>query len=582
MTEELRKLGRRRRVLRVLYLLLALGVLLWFVVPPKVATTPVHFVRQAGKLVAEDGRTWPPVQTFSINISRSAAHDGLTSTASSSSPDGSRLPCARLAVVAGGNDLLTRRISECLVPELGKQAFINDITYYPGGLPLPAGIRKPDLIIVVTAARPRESGFAITHTVKTSVHVTASPQIAALSNGSLDFETIPCRLTGINWTGNLEHDSTTVGLYTRSLRYQQAAASIAGQVGASLGKYCADQLKPPGGLLPELPAAFYPPYQSPPAFPALTQYGAKQLLATHGLLTTTDACWAFDAQQPPSTVLPALNAALRREGWKPQFPITSGNYAMTLIARGNTRFLHVMAQYRKKAPYHYDVRYVACLPKVERERLINDLLAKNPAPEMVTLFLSSFPPERKRALLLTLHQATPGTVLTWLTLAQLEIDQGRRTDARAALQRAHILLRTIEDGSSYLTRIDELTKKVGTVADTLTPALLKSCGFQRLGKPGTQQKYPVLLGQSLLFYWPSRDDGIATIAVHLANNNAGTVECRYITKTEHMSSSSQEEYTGSRLSYIAPVDLVGMIEILTERDPNHPAQFVVTANMRLH
>ncbi|HEY3416804.1 MAG TPA: hypothetical protein VGM23_07970, partial [Armatimonadota bacterium] len=360
-----------------------------------------------------------------------------------------------------------------------------------------------------------------------------------------------------------------------STRYQQEAASIAAQVGKSLGEYCANTFKS-SGQLPGLPAEFYPPYQAPPAFPALARVNAKQVSSMHGLFTATDACWQFTAPKAPWEVYAELATALKPEGWTPEFPLRKGNYAMTLIAGEGTRYFRVMAKYTEHSPYQFSARYVATMPKAAYQRAVDRLLATTASPEVIDFFLSSLPPARQEPVLLALHARTPGTAESWCRLAEFYEQHGKRVPARDALQRTVVLLRTVDDTSKIQPRIDALEKKLGKVSKTVTAAQLRACGFRRLNAAGTQRTIDIGLDEPFLVFWPARDGSMATLAIRIVRRAAGGYECVLVEKTETMSYTSREPISGNRLSHFSPIDLSLHLEIIVEHDDATPPHFTLS------
>ena len=104
------------------------------------------------------------------------------------------------------------------------------------------------------------------------------------------------------WTGNLDHRSTTSGVASSAARYNLVGDDIAKHIATTLTKEFDAQRRsraPP----PELPAEFYPAYRKPVALPWGEGGEPEQVWSWHGLMNHDETLWRITTDGPPAELI---------------------------------------------------------------------------------------------------------------------------------------------------------------------------------------------------------------------------------------------------------------------------------------
>lgn len=514
-----RRAKLRKRVLLGILGLIGLWLVLGLIFPPKAVTTPVHFTRnEQGKLVPDDGRSWPPSPALSLRFTRAAENNSLNATSVLNSFQDSRFACAHLAVVVDSPHLLAQRIAERLVVELGKQPYLNDITYIPQGEITREGDRATDLVIRVSVDGVKGVNLLLWHNLSAKVQVTASSSsLPDDINSSMAM--MPQPTIRLTWKGDLDYKASAFGVESPSVHYQQAAGTIAASLGKSLGELCAEQMTKYGPL-PALPAAFYPAYQPPPTFQFLTTYRAKRVSATRGLLAATDAAWRLTTTQPRNTLYQAVYRELAAKGWKTNSGRPDAGWGRLPMMKGNA-VLTVATPIQQRYGPEYTVHYTAWMDTATQRKAIDTLLASHPPIETVSWLLPGMTAAQRRRVMDFISTYPPSTAAGWLTAATLQHEQGQQAAARESLLRAAVLVHFVQEKTALQSRIDDLTKKIGGGPLRLTPRLLNVCGLYAVPATGKTTPITVGLNEPAEYYALDADNEYCLYSLKVVPNKDG-------------------------------------------------------------
>lgn len=301
--------------------------------------------------------------------------------------------------------------------------------------------------------------------VKAESILTASPHLVPQPASSMaDRLLLP--LVGYEWTNTVTFKSRRVGPTSRGKRFEKIADNLAEQHVKPL-RETFDEWIAKDGLLPELPALFYPGYAPAPTLSGFDDLGAQQLTSTHGLLNANETYWSWPADAPADVMLPRLAEALTGDGWKqtrlitdlkrtPMLRLTRGAEALEVC-----RDLHTMGNSGPDAkPRTWYARYAANMPREKIVAAITDA-ADNGAPLETLLVLE---PYWTDALYERLALITPGPQCAQdrLALALLHHERGRTDHAERELRHAAVLFTTAGDGARQLrSNIESVAKRLG-------------------------------------------------------------------------------------------------------------------------
>jgi len=203
----------------VFFLLLvpaAILAYLWYAIPPRVPTAPVHLVRSgAGRLEprepAEQGsRLWYEFQAGKIQ-----SRDTFSASSSLSRSDNASFACSRLVVFNRSDHLLMARVGQQLLERLKPLEYLRQVDYYPAGFQTEPGDLSPDLTVTFELVRLVERPGLRSSDVEATVLVSCGNAPPGCRHSYWDHRTPP--LVQLDWHGRLEHSSTTTGL-SRSRR----------------------------------------------------------------------------------------------------------------------------------------------------------------------------------------------------------------------------------------------------------------------------------------------------------------------------------------------------------------------------
>ena len=237
-----------------------LFLIAWYAVPPAVPQAPMKLVRgEGGEFAATpDGQALGA--NFQAQFGTIAASNSMFTGSGESNSDHARLACRRILVRNKSDHLLAKRVAGDFLEALKKLRFVDEIDYLPAGQnPRPGGL-SPDVFITLSLDDLSESGL-VNQVVDAQVAVT----ISTASGSDTHDRAVPPTFE-FQWTSNLLHHSTTYEVASSAAKYKLVADDIAKQIGPAVVKQLGDW-RDKYGLLPPLPAEFYPEYQAPPELP---------------------------------------------------------------------------------------------------------------------------------------------------------------------------------------------------------------------------------------------------------------------------------------------------------------------------
>ncbi len=461
---------QRRVVLNVFLTLVGLGLAafayFWFAVQPRVPMSPIHWVRigdgPVGPAQPDEGAkgAW-----FEAQMGKTESNNSFSSCAVSSESSPAGFPCARLAIFNRSSHLLMARVGGRLLDQLKPLACVRQVDYYPAGFHADEGELAPDLTITLDLEKLAEHAGLASSTMEATISVRAGDGAPACRNSCVDSLTPP--VVQLDWSGRLEHRSTTTGVASSAARYQQVADDIAKLIATSLIKEIDDRRKKYGPF-PDLPADFYPDYRKPLALPLDALGDAEQVWSWHGLMNHNETLWRIGTDLPPADLIAQLRKRLHESGWEEG----------TMQGNADSPFLRIhqkdtVLQVYAAAPVFSkpndepsrQVVYVYCLDRMsepEIEAAIDRAMARGASNDVLVLFERHLSTLQQQTVLKKLL-ASPSPTRTpraALTLAKLYHRLGQDANSKRELLRAQVLLRAVEP-SDVESQLRTLAKELG-------------------------------------------------------------------------------------------------------------------------
>jgi hypothetical protein len=512
----------RRRWLRILakifLVLVGIFAVVWFGIPPRVPTRPVHLARgEDGRMVPTDASSQPGGLSFEVQAGKIAASNTFVSGSRTSRSGDAGFACGRMLILNRSNHLLMARIAQLLLDELKPLGYIRQIDYFPAGFTPEQGQLAPDVTITLDMLSLKESGLLASHMVEAKFSVTAGNAAAGCPYSCSDHLSPP--LIELDWDGTLTHTSTTTGISSSGAKYKLVAENIAKQIADSLTKEFKER-REKERLQPELPPAFYPPYRQPPSLP-LAELGELELVSSwHGLMNHNETIWRLTIDRPAREILPKIGRRLQAAGWKETLSsegcsyVAASNGAATLVVYVPSS--PVVSPDIPRRESLLDIRYVDRMNEAELHAAIDGLLAKNTSTEALLCFESKWSEEQCQRVLKMVESRPVRTPQAALALAKLYHRLKQDDKARHELLRVCALLRTVAQYSDQQTAARKLAKELGDeklVEKPIDIKMLKELGFIEL-KPGVQiPPQEVGLEEPVHFYFKKADGALTTVSL---------------------------------------------------------------------
>jgi hypothetical protein len=521
---------RPRRVvlkvfLTVIGLVLAVFAYLWFAVQPRVPTSPIHWVRTGnGPLGPAQPDEGAAGVSFEAQMGKTESNNSFSScaVASESSPAG--FPCARLAVFNRSDHLLMARVGGRLLDQLKPLAYVRQLDYYPAGFHAEEGQLAPDLTITLDLEKLAEHPGLASSTIEATISVRAGNAAPDCHNSYVDSLTPP--LVQLDWSGRLEHRSTTTGVASSAARYQQVADDIAKQIATSLIKEIDDRRKKYGPF-PDLPADFYPAYRKPVALPLDTLGDAEQVWSRHGLMNHNETLWRINIDHPPADRIGQLQKRLHESGWEKGE--MQADAASPFLRIGHKDIVLQVYPAAKAISKPNDepsrqvvyVHYLDRMSQPEFEAAIDQALDRGASNDVLVLFERHWSAAQQQTVLKKLQASPTRTPQAALTLAKLYHRLGQDANSKRELLCAEVLLRAVDNPGDVESQLRTLAKELGDeklVERPVDVPRLLELGFKELNPAMPVAPQEVGVEQPVLFFVKpgTPKEELRTIAVRVA------------------------------------------------------------------
>jgi len=510
---------------------------LWIGVSPKLPQGPVRIVRGPdGRFAAPEDAEKESGLDFEALAAATRSNNRLSAASSTASSEGTRFACRRILILNLSDHLLMQRVGPSLLEHLTALSNVDEISYIPGGTVTEHGGMAPDVIITLDMPEVEE----VTHMAERRLHATVVARAGTtLFTGSRNYvdDLTPPNLQ-FQWQGTLIHESTTTGIASRAARYKPQADGIARQLGDALVKLLAGY-RERYGLMPDVPAAFFPPYRPAGPLPFLDGYEIEPLASWRRLMVPNESFWRLRASVDAGQVLRDIRAKMENAGWRVDAAAANAGSSDLRAERGSvvvSIFPPGDRSVGPGAPADADsaavlyVHYLDRMARKELERAIDGTLTEQTPTDVLMLFRRYWSrPQRLRALDL-LRARRLDRPQDWLTVADMCHGLGRDAQAREALARAAALLLVTERGREEETRARDIARRLDAenVLDAPpTPATLTAAGFVELlpGAPPTELELAV--NEPARFFVKEPDGQVSALSVSIVRDTSGTDAAPY-------------------------------------------------------
>jgi hypothetical protein len=469
---------------------LAIFIYLWFFVPPKVPTAPIHLIRSS------DGDLRPAMLekesngvAFEAQMGKLQSSCSFTSASVGSESSPARFACSRIGVFNRSPHLLMARIGSRLLDHLKPVKYLQQVDYYPTGFHAEDGERAPDLAIVLDLEKLTENPGLLSSSLEANISVRAGNQAPDCHNSYVDSMTSP--LVQFDWFGRLEYRSTRSGAASSAAKYQQVAEDLAKQIAQALTKEL-DSRRTKYGPMPELPGDFYPAYRTSATLPFDGLGNVEPVWSWHGLLNHNETLWRIRADRRPAELVGELKKRLKESGW--EGPQMSGDPASPYVRVH--RQSAVVQVYPSSAHFQPNdgaaqnlvyVHYLDRMTQSEMTAAIDGAINSGVSDDVLLLFERQWSEAQQQKVLKRLQALPPRHPETSMTLARLYHRLHQDAEAKRELLLAQILLRTVQNAGDLEGRFRALAKELGDEKLAERPVDIKGLvdlGFKKL-TPGT-------------------------------------------------------------------------------------------------
>ncbi len=537
-------LPRRRRRWPVIVLLVALVPtavfgFIWFGLSPNVPAKPIRLVRDDdGRFVPANSPNTTPFASVEVQAAAIKANNNFTSSCVASGSDHATFACQRLMILNRSKHVLMARVGQVLLEELKPLGFVREIDYYPVGFAPEPGSLTPDVTISLNLDKLEESGWPGSHTVEATVTVTAGNAPPGCRNSYTDHLSPP--IVEFDWSGQLQHRSSTMGVSSSAAKYKLVAENVAKQIADSLKKEFTDRREKEGAM-PDLPEAFYPPYRETPSLP-LAEVGRLEVVtSSHGLMNHNETMWRLATDRPIGEVLAELRRRLESSGWQVRDASeTAGNEYLRMSLHDAVLTIYCPSPQRGAAssPPQEPALFIHYLDRMTQDEVrdaIDESLAKNVSEEILICFERHWSEEQSRRILKSLQSRPARTPEISLTLASLYHRVKEDDAARRELVRSVALLRTVAQTSELENRAQALAKELGDeqlVKQPVEVGVLEELGFIEL-KGGVQiPPQEIAVEEPVHFYAKMPDGSLKTISVRAVSGSVAGGEAYQLAHVE--------------------------------------------------
>jgi len=550
-------------VMTALLALVAAGVSLWFGVRPNLPKAPVGFERGKDGRFVETGepRTGRP-SPFEAHAGVLKAENSCNATGFDVVSGSAGFPCRTLVLLNLSEHPLLQRVGPNLVGRLKQLPHVQTLTYYPS-LPKPEeGTLSPDVIVTLDAESIKESHGLGSAKLEAQIVVTAGTHLVQSRASYCDHLTPP--IFRFTWRCELRHKSTRSGFESSAARYKHAATNIAQEIGKQLqrtwDKHCKAH-----GVMPELPATFYPAYRQAPELPFLAKVGAERLVAYHGPMTHNDSMWKIRSDRPPSELLPDIQGEMVSLGWRTHGISTAANSLPHLRMAKDAAALTVFPKQTEATenlampgpqkpatgPDVYFVHYEDRMTESEIEGAAEQLLSATTPLNVLLMFESKWTVTQCERAVALIEKRRPETPQARLALARAYHRLKKPELAASALLRAYALSRTVRDKRDLENQIRNAAKQIGVEPPSrkdVTAAMLMELGFVEWQGSAVTLEKEVGFDEPVRTFWRGGDGNLFCVSCWAERQTASDGKTlsafSYVTDAEGASASGSSGGSG--------------------------------------
>ncbi len=593
-TEELGKphccSGRRwaRRAAAAALLLTGAFLIVWNAFPPRVYETRTTISR------GEDGRfdeSQNDRPLFVAQAGKIQSNNNLTSASSNTAGNSARLACRNVLLACRSDHVLAQRVAGDLLERLKSVPFLEQITYLPPGETPQQGAMAPDLFVSVELVSLEESGL-IDHVVDASFLVRAGTSPVADNYSAVTNLTPP--MVEFSWKAHLEHHSTTREVASSAAKYKLVSEDIAQQISNALAKQL-DTFREKYGLLPELPAEFYPDYEPPPELP-LEGYHPELVFSGHGLLLRNASAWKCRSEKPLADVLSHLRGRLEVAQFKGDIQhdaLRMHNEVGKVVVLSEYADGQRLAFVERETPGEtvFFVTYTRDYSGDDRDRAVAALFESAAPLETLLLFENSLTGPQRQQVLARFAEHPPATAEGWRAAASLYAPAKEPEQALEALKRAVALLPLSQPSSPVRSQLDALAKQLGheKLVEELSAQppdidLLKELGFVEITANGETAPLEFGVGDAVNYCVQDGDEKWKLLSYTASLGDPG-VNARYELALAQAADGTRSYSHGQTLREGNPiqqqlfVEGVGRLHFEFVKQPDQP-RFTVTLQVQ--
>ncbi len=270
-------------------------------------------------------------------------------------------------------------------------------------------------------------------------------------------------------------------------KYKLVSEDCAEQIGKAVITQL-ETLREKYGQLPELPAEFYPAYESPPELP-LEGYEPELVFSGHGMLLRNETAWRCHSEKPLTDVLAQLQGRLEVAQFKGEIEndaLRMHDEVGKVAVFGEHADGQLLALVERDTPGEtvFFVTYTRDHSQQDHDRAIEALFVSDAPLETLLLFENTLTKSQRQQVLARFAEHPVPTAEGWCTAASLYACGKEPERALDALKRAIALLPVSSPSSPVRGRLETLAKELGheklveeSSAQPPDITLLKELGF---------------------------------------------------------------------------------------------------------
>jgi len=457
----------------------------------------------------------------SFSIGKTETSSSLSSGCTTSASENATFSSRRVLLAIENPNPLSRRIAAVLAQKLKDSPQIQELAATFSSPMLIEGSKGPDLFIGLELVDLKTDGIlAIAGSIKATVAASLGNTPWQSSNHYSDATSPP--LVEFAWNATLEANSTFDGI--RSDRYADTVNSIADKLAEAISKKT-EELGAKYPKLPELPTAFYGPYQPVMDFDFLRSVQARRVASYHGLLTHNETFWRFRTAANPVPCLQQIISALEADGWKCSDLRLTNTESYFIRAQQGAKELEIFNKRedlmnwqptsQRSNELKFIVHYQQRFSGAEREAALETLFVGSRSIETLLPFRNSFSKSQRDKFYALMEKSPAASPAACVQLAEAYLYRKQTNAAVNLLLRAKALEVTVRDATSLNSSIEAAAKQISpkkTFKLDVTPEICRDLGFLEITNLPPTIEQTRVLGQALVFFGPSKR-GVEIIAL---------------------------------------------------------------------